>query len=319
MEKLQVARLSIASNLTLIVAKLSVGVSIGSVSVLAEAIHSSLDLLAATIAYFSIREASKPADEKHPFGHGKIENISGTVEAFLVFVAAGWIIFEATERLHRPGRLVEPLPGLIVMGASAALNWFVSAKLIKTARATDSVALEANALHLRTDVWTSLGVFGGLLAIKLTGLQILDPLIALGVALFILKAAYDMTRTSFLPLLDISLPEHEQQAVRQVLEGFRDRYLEVHMLRTRKAGPERHIDLHMVLPKSTALSEAHYLCDEIEAALAGRLPNAQVLIHVEPCEYRGHGRCEDAECKLCLEGKRDCDDSIRGALIPDRE
>lgn len=298
MEKVRVARMSVASNTVLVAGKVGVGLAINSVSVLAEAAHSGIDLLAALIAYFSVREASKPADERHPFGHGKIENLSGTIEAGLIFLAAAWILYEAVHRLAGDGAVQATGPGLAVMGASAAVNWFVSARLFQAARQTHSVALEADALHLRTDVWTSLGVFAGLLGIRLTGWQALDSLAAIAVALLVVKAAYDLTRTSFLPLLDVSLPPEEQEVILKTLEEYRPRYLEVHMLRTRRAGAERHIDLHMVLPKVTPLYESHRLCDEIEAALAARIPHAHVLIHVEPCDQREGLPCE-ADCRAC--------------------
>ncbi len=299
MEKVRVAKLSVASNTVLVAGKVGVGLAIDSVSVLAEAVHSGIDLLAALIAYFSVREASKPADEHHPFGHGKIENLSGTIEAGLIFLAAGWIVYEAAQRLLRGGGAVEATGlGLGVMGVSALVNWIVSSRLFHAARRTHSVALEADALHLRTDVWTSLGVFAGLLGIHLTGWRILDPLAAIGVAALVLKAAYDLTRQSFLPLLDVSLPPEEQRLILDTLEEYRPRYLEVHMLRTRRAGAERHIDLHMVLPKVTPLHESHRLCDEIEAALAARIPHAHVLIHVEPCDQREGLPCE-TDCRVC--------------------
>lgn len=298
MEKVKAARLSILSNASLVVGKVVVGLSINSVSVLAEAIHSTIDLLAAVIAFFSVREASKPADEDHPFGHGKYENVSGVVEALLIFVAAGWIIYEATRRLFDGGVVTNALPGLIVMGLSAGINWFVSAYLMRTAEATDSVALRADAMHLRTDVYSSLGVFGSLLVISLTGIQTLDPIVAMGVALLILKAAWELTRDSLLPLLDVSLPPAEQKTIRNVLARFEDRYLEVHTVRSRKSGAERHVDLNLVLPRAAQLSDAHILCDEIEAAMKEALPNSTILIHVEPCDSRGWEKCNE-NCKVC--------------------
>ncbi len=299
MNKVQVAGLSVLSNSALVLGKVAVGLAINSVSVLAEAVHSAIDLLAAVIAYFSVREASKPADEEHPFGHGKIENVSGTIEAGLIFLAAGWIVYEAVRRLLGRSALQATGPGLVVMGISALVNFAVSERLFRAARDTDSVALRADALHLRTDVWTSLGVFAGLLGIELTGWRLLDPLAALGVAVLIVKAAYDLTRASFLPLLDVSLPPEEQRVILQVLERYRPRYLEVHSLRTRRAGAERHVDLHLVLPRVTSLADAHQLCDEIEETLRQSLPNAHVLIHVEPCDQREDQPCIGSECPHC--------------------
>lgn len=300
MTKVQVAALSVVSNTVLVAAKVTVGLLINSVSVLAEAAHSALDLLAALVAFFSVREANKPADERHPFGHGKIENVSGTVEAALIFVAAGWIVYEAVHHLLAGAGPSATAPGLVVMGVSAAVNLAVSQRLFRTARETESVALEADALHLRTDVWTSLGVLAGLAGIRLTGWWFLDPLAALAVAALILKAAYDLTRASFLPLLDVSLPPEEQRVIAQVLDRYRPRYLEVHSLRTRRAGSERHVDLHLVLPRVTPLAEAHQLCDEIEEHISRLLPNAHVLIHVEPCDHRLDQPCDGrSECPRC--------------------
>lgn len=305
MDKVAAAKIPLISNSLIIILKLVVGLSINSVSIIAEAIHSGLDLLAAIIAYLSVKEADKPADREHPYGHAKIENLSGSIEALLIFAASAWIVAEAIGRL-RAGMGMESgaALGMAVMALSAGVNWVVSARLLQTARATESIALEADALHLRTDVWTSLGVFTGLGLISLTGIEALDPLVAIAVALFILRTAYRLTRDSLLPLLDISLPAHEQQQIDEVLSGYRHRYVEVHMLRTRKAGGERHIDLHLVLPKTATISEAHALCDEIEDALAGRLPNSRVLIHVEPCDHREDSARKE-ECPLCEGEGRD--------------
>ncbi|MHB1167656.1 MAG: cation diffusion facilitator family transporter, partial [Carboxydocellales bacterium] len=152
--------------------------SMGSVSVLSEAVHSGIDLVAALIAYFSVQKASEPADEEHPYGHGKIENVSGTIEAVLIFGAAVYIINESIHKLQVGGEVEGLGLGSVIMGISAIVNWIISSRLYKVAKETDSVALEADALHLRTDVYTSLGVLIGLVAIKITGLNILDPLFA---------------------------------------------------------------------------------------------------------------------------------------------
>lgn len=298
MEKIRAARLSVASNLVLMLAKIVVGLAIHSVSVLAEAVHSGIDLLAAVIAYFSVAHSSRPADEKHPFGHGKIENVSGTLEAILIFIAAGWIMYESIDKL-RSGHVVQAIgPGLVVMAASALVNTAVSRHLRRVARETDSVALEADALHLSTDVFTSVGVLAGLALIRFTGIQAFDPIVAIGVALLIVKAAYDLTKSSFLPLLDISLPEEEQRIIWEILNRYRDRFVEAHKLRTRKAGAERHIDIHLVVPRVISVGEAHTLCDEIEAAIEERLRNTRVLIHVEPCDHREDGECQTT-CQVC--------------------
>lgn len=292
-EKTKVASLSVVSNSFLTGTKIIIGLVTGSVSILSEGIHSGIDLVASLIALFAVKQSGKPADSCHAYGHGKIENVSGTIEAVLIFVAAIMIIIEAFKKameiIYSETGHVSDLGltlGLVVMGVSAVTNIIVSSRLMKVAKRTDSVALEADALHLRTDVFTSMGVFMGLLLIKFTGWSILDPIIAFGVALMIIKAALDLTKKAFAPLVDVSLPDEEREIIATVLLFHVDEFVEFHKLRTRKAGPERHIDLHLVVPKYTPVVDVHELCDEIELEISERLHLTSVLIHAEPCSTR---------------------------------
>ena len=292
-EKTQVASLSVVSNTFLTLTKVVIGLASGSVSILSEGIHSGIDLMAAFIALFAVRESGKPADSCHAYGHGKIENVSGTIEGALIFVAALLIIVEAIQKVQEiivgEGGHVGELGlglGLLIMGISAIMNLIVSTKLMKVAKRTDSVALEADALHLRTDVYTSLGVFIGLLLIKITGWVILDPIIALGVALMIIKAAFELTRKAFSPLVDVSLPDEEREIITAVLLMHSEEFVEFHKLRTRKAGAERHVDLHLVVAKYTPVVDVHELCDMIEQEINERLQGTHILIHAEPCSSR---------------------------------
>ena len=287
----QAAALSVASNSTLVVLKLSAGLAMGSVSVLSEAIHSGLDLLAAIIALYSVTESKKPPDEKHSYGHGKIENFSALIEALLIFVAAIWIIYEAVKKLIH-GVEVESLGlGILVMGVSAVANQLISSMLFKVAAKHDSQALEADGLHLRTDVYTSVGVLAGLGAIYLTGIKLLDPIIAMGVAALIIKASWDLTKRSFLPLLDVRMVAEEEEAFLGIIEAHRGQFVEFHKFRTRKAGPERHIDLHLVVRPDLPLPAAHALANSIEQAVRVKWNRVSVLIHMEPCQA--------ASCDVC--------------------
>ena len=293
--KSRAALLSILSNTILVVFKLAVGIMMQSVSVISEAVHSGIDLMAAVIAWFSIRESGKPADDEHRFGHGKIENVAGTIEALLIFGAAVYIIIEAARKIISGTMEVEALgSGAAVMALSAMANYFVSRHLLKVARRTDSVALEADAMHLRTDVYTSIGVLAGLIAIKLTGIHLLDPLVAIGVALIIIKAAYDLTRNAFFPILDVRLPDAEEQIILDVLKGHPGKVLEYHKLRTRKSGNIRQIDMHLLVPKGLTVGEAHRLSHEIIRQIEESLPDSQILVHIEPCREECDG-CP-AEC-----------------------
>lgn len=195
--------------------------------------------------------------------------------------------------------------GLLIMGSSALINFYVSSKLMKVAKQTDSIALEADSLHLRTDVYTSLGVFCGLLLIKITGWLILDPIVAIGVALLIIKASFALTREAFAPLVDVSLPEQELEIINEVLKLHEDEFVEFHKLRTRRAGSERHVDLHLVVAKYTPVVEVHDLCDRIEAEINQKLQGTHILIHVEPCNSLG------AECPVEDGGNLRCESCQR--------
>lgn len=292
--KARAATVSIVSNSILIILKLVVGIMMQSVSVISEAVHSGLDLVAAIIAWFSVRESGKPADDEHRFGHGKIENVAGTIEAVLIFGAAIYIIWEAGKKLLTGHVEIESLgAGAVVMGVSSLANYLVSRYLLNVAVKTDSVALEADAMHLRTDVYTSLGVLGGLAAIKLTGIAMLDPIIAIVVALMIVKAAWDLTRTAFFHILDVKLPDDEEALIHEVMERYRGSFIEYHKLRTRKSGHTRHIDMHLVVPKHMTIEAGHVLSHRITADIEGCLPYSHILVHIEPCP----GECENCAVK----------------------
>lgn len=305
-EKTRAASLSVLSNTVLTLGKVMVGLASGSVSILSEGIHSGIDLLAAVIALFAVKESGKPADERHAYGHGKIENISGTIEALLIFVAAIWIIVEAVHKFSN-GVVIENLGwGMVIMAVSALVNFFVSRHLMRVAKKTNSVALEADALHLRTDVYTSAGVFAGLVFVHFTGWVIFDPIIAILVALLIIKAAFDLTKEAFMPLVDIRLDESEYQVILTVLKDYSSYFVEFHKLRTRRAGPERHIDLHLVVPKFQSVLEVHELCNRIEKDIKEQLPETNILIHPEPCSEAEEQcpKCDELNpsCLECTEG-----------------
>jgi cation diffusion facilitator family transporter len=279
--KVRVARLSILSNTVLILMKLSAGILSGSVSIISEAIHSSMDLVAAMIAYFSVRVSDNPPDSRHPYGHGKVENISGVIEALLIFIAAIWIIFEAVKKLLGGTIELDSIAiGSFVMLISAIVNIFVSKRLYKVARATNSVALEADALHLKTDVFTSLGVAVGLGLIILTGINWFDPVVAILVAVFIIRESFFLMKKAFTPLLDTAWAEEEITELEETLNGLKVNY---HDLRTRVAGNYRFVDIHIQIPQDESVGHAHQYCDKIENELTAKYQNLTVTIHVEPC------------------------------------
>nr|WP_319377072.1 cation diffusion facilitator family transporter [uncultured Methanoregula sp.] len=292
--KEKTAHLSVISNTGLVLMKFAVGFALGSVSIISEAIHSSMDLIAAVIAFFSVRKSAEPPDAGHSFGHGKFEDVSGLIEALLIFVAAILIIWEATTKLlgHTTEELKPELllAGIAVMGISALVNWFISQRLMKVAKQTESIALESDAWHLRTDVYTSLGVFIGLILIRLTGITIFDPIFAIGVAIIIMKAAYDLSVRSFADLIDHSIPAADEERIRKIICDHASEYAGFHDLRTRRSGPEIFIEFHLVVPGTISVTQSHDLTDHLESDLKTEYSRANITIHVEPCN-EGCTRC----------------------------
>jgi cation diffusion facilitator family transporter len=293
--KANTARLSVISNTVLVLMKFVIGFASGSVSIISEAIHSSMDLIASVIAFFSVRKSAEPPDAAHAFGHGKFEDVSGLVEALLIFAAAILIIWESARKLM--GEESEALTpdllilGIAVMGVSALMNLYVSNRLMKVAKATESIALESDAWHLRTDVYTSAGVMLGLVLIKLTGIAILDPIFALGVAVIIMKAAYDLTCRSISDLIDHSLPDEDNQRIVEIICDHASIYAGFHDLKTRRSGPEVFIEFHLVMPGEISVLQSHDLADHLEADLMLEYPRANITIHIEPCSEGKCNRC----------------------------
>jgi cation diffusion facilitator family transporter len=301
--KVKAAYLSVGSNTSLLLSKLVVGISMSSVAVFSEAVHSGIDLLAALLATFAVRAAARPPDRDHAYGHGKFENVSGTIEAVLILVAAAFIVYESGRRLVSMEEISMPLLGVAVMAVSAVVNWAVSAYLFRVARETDSVALEADALHLRTDVWTSLGVMIGMAVIYFTDWYWVDPVMAIAVAVMIGRAAYRLTRRTLGDLVDAPLPPEEQEVISVILREHVGMHIGWDSVRTRRAGSDRHIDLHLHFPPSMPLAEAHDIAHHIEEDIEAALPRSIVLIHLEPCV----GDCPDCpeeECEDRDEGRQ---------------
>ena len=280
--KVRVAMLSVISNTTLIILKIVAGLLSGSVSIISEAIHSGMDLVASIIAFFSVRVSSKPADKGHPYGHGKIENVSGVIEGLLIFVAAFLIFKEAIIKLIHPTEISQTFIAIAVMGISSIVNIIISRTLYKVAKREESVALEADALHLKTDVYTSAGVALGLLLMKVTGIKVLDPITAILVSLLIIKEAWSLCRNAFRPLLDASLLEEEEAQIKEILETYDDQIKGFHKLRTRKSGNIKYIDFHMFVDGSLTVDVAHTISKELEIVIEQKIKNTNVNIHIEP-------------------------------------
>ena len=286
--KLKAARFSIYSNSSLILMKIAAGLVSGSVSIISEAIHSGLDLLASFIAYLAVRISDKPADKEHPFGHGKYENVSGVVEALLIFAAAVWIIYEAVYKLIE-GEHIIPKNGLVwgigVMFISGLVNLIVSRYLYRVARETDSVALEADALHLKTDIYTSWGVSLGLTLIYFTGYYWMDPIIAILVALFILFEAYEMLVKAFNPLLDSAISDEEIQIITKAIEDNILCTYNYSELKTRKSGHINHIQFVLSTTGETHLDDACKARNILRQKISDFIPNSEVIVVLEAAKF----------------------------------
>ncbi|WP_048145639.1 cation diffusion facilitator family transporter [Methanoplanus limicola] len=283
--KKNVAALSVISNSVLVVFKLIAGISIGSIGIISEAIHSGIDLIASGIAFISVKKSGMPPDKCHAYGHGKYEDISGMAEALLIFAAAGIILWEALQKLVFGGELLSEeflTVGIIVMLISACANWIVSSRLFKVADETGSIALESDGWHLRTDVYTSLGVFSGLILIKITGLEIIDPLIAVGISLIIIHTAYGLVKRSFWDLTDKSLPPEDAREIENIILQYCGESCSYARIRTRKSGPDRHVEFDLIVPPDMDVVSAHALTEKIEEHFYRHYGQIYVTIHIEP-------------------------------------
>jgi cation diffusion facilitator family transporter len=277
------AALSIASNALLIALKLAAGAITGSIAILTEAVHSLIDLVASVVAFVSVRKADEPADAEHPYGHEKVESLAATIEGMLILVGAAIIFYEATHQLV-VGATVERLGlGIAVMAFSVFANLGVSTVLSRQAKAHESPALEGDAAHLRTDALTSAGVLFGLAVVQVTGNAAFDPITALVVATAIVWAGIRIVRRSSGVLVDETLPEAELDRIEAAIASARTPEVAgYHKLRARRAGSRRHIDFHVQYRSGTSLELAHELAHRMRDSIEAEIPQAEVLIHVEP-------------------------------------
>jgi cation diffusion facilitator family transporter len=288
--KENVAKLSIFSISLLIVMKVVAAILTGSIAIRADAAHSVIDLSGAVIGFIGIKIASKPPDERHAFGHGKAENIAGVVIAGLIFAAAGTIVYEAVKRLIAGATIELVTVGIYVTAAAIVINLVISRYTLRVARSTDSIALEATARDMFADMLSSCAVLVGLILVRLTGISILDPIVALLVATIIIRTAYLTMKKSLGGLMDTKLPKKEEDEIISCIREHGSQLVGFHEIRTRKAGSQRYIDFHLVMPKDVSVEQAHRLCDELEQDIETRLSYTSVTIHVEPC---------DGECEQC--------------------
>lgn len=285
-QKAFAALISVFSNTFLIFAKFIVGFLTHSMGIIAEAIHSFSDLLASLMAFYSVKKSAEPADDTHHFGHGKFEDLSALIEGLLILFASIFIVFESVSKLKSGHfEIINTEYAIFVIILSIIINIFVSKHLYKVATLTDSLALIADAKHLSTDVYSSIGILVALIIIQVTGWHIIDPIIAIFVAMVIFKTGIEICKKASHNLLDTSLPQEEQIIIEQIVKSFLGKgILEVRTFRTRKAGAQKIIDLILSVQADMTIKEGHKICDEIEESLEKNLGNTFVNIHLEPFE-----------------------------------
>ena len=281
-EKKLVATTSIISNAIIIILKFIAGFISGSISIISEAVHSFSDFLASILTFFAISRSSEPADKEHPFGHGKYEDMSGFIEGLLIVLASVYIVYEASKKLifgyHAE---IESELCIFAMTFAVLANIIVSKCLFFVAKKSNSVSLYADAEHLRTDVFSSLGVLLGLITIKITGLTILDPIIAIIVAGIIFKAGYTIMKQTLNNLLEGSISKNEMEEITKILDTFQNikGYKD---LKARNIGPMIKMELTVLFDNDMKIYDCHKICDEIEHAINNKIGNISIIIHSEP-------------------------------------
>jgi len=272
--------------------KVAVGVVSQSVGVLSEGIHSFLDLISAGVAFFTIRAAGKPADGDHPYGHGKFETLSSFLESTLLLVAALWMVAEGWTHFQNPHPIQHETLAIVTIFVSMVVSYYMYRHNRGAADLTESSAIHVNALHFLADVMASIGVLVGLLVIRFTGWLWVDPLLAFGIAAYILAITVQQLKRSLGELTDIHLPEAEVREIESILKSASNVVLEAHDLRTRKGGATRYMDFHLVVCGNMSVSRSHEVCDDLESKILDRFPGSSVTIHVEPCEHH-HTTCHE--------------------------
>lgn len=278
------ALLSIAAAITTIALKGGAYLLTGSVALLSDALESLVNLLAAIVALLALTTAARPADDEHAYGHTKAEYFASGFEGALVLMAAATIIYTAGSRLLAPQALDQVNLGLVITIVASLINLAVARVLLSAGERHHSIALEADARHLLSDVWTSAGVVIGVGAAAATGLHWLDPLVAVAVALNIVRIGVDLLRRSMLGLLDTALAPREREAINAVLAAHEEGGVQFHAVRTRQAGSLRFVSFHVLVPGEWSVQRGHDLLEQIEDEIRAAVPNGTVFTHLEPLE-----------------------------------
>ncbi|MFH1452930.1 MAG: cation diffusion facilitator family transporter [Armatimonadota bacterium] len=295
-KKVTASVISIIYVIVIAILKVAVGLYINSIAILSEALDSIGDLAISLLSYFLIKKSEKPPDKDHPYGHGKFETLSAALESIFILSIAVFIVIKAVKGILYGNIIGELNLGILVMAVSLISKIVVSNYLFKTAKSENSIALEGRAHNFKADIWREAGVLVSLIIIKVTGINIIDPIVGLLVACIILFSFFKLIRKTMKDLIDESLPEEEEKTIREILDQHMGQFIEYHNLRTRSSGSVRYVDLHLVLKPTCTLAEAHKLCDHLEIDIKQTFTDIEILIHAEPCHQKPN--C-DHDCENC--------------------
>ncbi|MEJ2201419.1 MAG: cation diffusion facilitator family transporter [Desulfuromonadaceae bacterium] len=302
--KIRAARVSIGTAAALTVLKLITGVMTGSMAVLSSAVDSLLDILMSGVNYLAIRQADQPADQSHPFGHGKFETVATLIQSIVITLSGGWILYESIRRLLYGSQLNRLGSGILVLLLSTLVSWAITRYLRRVARETDSSALAADSLHFAMDVYSNLALLVGLILVSALDLPWLDPVLSLLVGLYIISEAVKLLRHGLRDVLDEELPEVIKEEITTLIETHKGDLIGYHNLRTRRAGSQKIMDFHLTVCKHLTVEEAHDISDQLEKKIEGEILGSDVTIHIEPCQR--------AECP----GRQKCHLEARESDLP---
>lgn len=295
-EKLKATKVALAVTFLFTVGKMATGWWVDSLAIIAVAVDSGLDLLAAVFNHYLLRLAAEPPDKDHPYGHGKWESLAALLQAVFIFGAGGTLVYKSVQLIIAGKEMVYSLPGMAVVALGIFINLLLVRYMEKTAEKTRSSALRGQATNYRMDLYSNTGVLVGLVLVKLTGQAMFDPIASLIVSLGILWSGYDVFTTGLSELLDRSLPASIRKMVAEVLEEHEHYHGGIHSLRTRRVGTVRHVDFHLTLCKGLTVAEADEIVHHIEDELEAEISPAEIVIHLDGCtdpDCDGKGKVED--------------------------
>ena len=298
------SRVSILVAVILTITKGVVGVLVGSLAILSSAVDSILDILSSSVNYYAIKKSEEPPDETHPFGHGKFESLATFLQSLVILGSGIFILYKSYEKFIQKGGVLDIDAGLYVMLFSIVVTFFLTRFLKRTAKATDSMILKADAMHYEIDILTNAGILISLVLIKLTGAHVIDSVVSAIISIYIIYSAISLNVSVSKDLLDVEVSKVVKDDILKILDSFENLHVDYHKLRTRRSGSQRFLDLHLTLCRYLSLSEAHKISDVIEEKLVKNIKDLDVTIHIDPCDAvncPGIDACNDSKLRLELD------------------